>query len=145
MSVSSKSKTNTASKSKSELKESVKATVKESKPTSEKVVPDKAVTKGQSATGSQEYPSGQESDYDAKQDEEKVNFLVNTGLLESYEYVLRSLCKAGLPDGNVYEYAALKMLKFEKKFKAEKRKKELLEKYKENQLHEQEREKAEKK
>ena len=137
MSVSSKSKTNTASKSKSQMKES--------KPTSEKVEPEKAVTKGQSATGSQEYPSGQESDYDAKADEEKVNFLVNTGLLESYEYVLRSLCKAGLPDGNVYEYAALKMLKFEKKFKAEKRKKELLEKYKENQLHEQEREKAEKK
>jgi hypothetical protein len=44
--------------------------------------------------------------------------------------VLRSLCKAGLPEGNVYEYSALKILKFEKKFRAEQRKKELLLKYK---------------
>lgn len=53
--------------------------------------------------------------------------------------MLRSLCKAGLPDGNVYEYAALKVLKFEKKFNAEKRKKELLEKYQQNQILEKER------
>lgn len=44
--------------------------------------------------------------------------------------VLRSLCKAGLPEGNVYEYSALKILKFEKQFRAEQRKKELLLKYK---------------
>jgi hypothetical protein len=39
----------------------------------------------------------------------------------------------------VYEYAALKVLKFEKKFNAEKRKKELLEKYQQNQVLEKER------
>ena len=47
--------------------------------------------------------------------------------------MLRSLCKAGLPDGNVYEYSALKVLKFERKFNAEKKKKELLSKYQQNQ------------
>ena len=39
--------------------------------------------------------------------------------------VLRGLCEAGLPEGNVYEFAALRVLKFEKKFKADKKKKDL--------------------
>ncbi len=39
--------------------------------------------------------------------------------------VLRGLCEAGLPEGNVYEFAALRVLKFEKQFKADKKKKEL--------------------
>lgn len=43
--------------------------------------------------------------------------------------VLRALCDAGLPDGNVYEFAALNMLKFEKKFRAEQRVKELEKKF----------------
>lgn len=136
MSKSGTNKTNTASKKVSESKESQPTSLKQ---------PEADVTQIQSGTASGEYPSEMGTDMDAKQDEEKINFLVNTGLLEAYEYCLRSLCKAGLPDGNVYEYAALKMLKFEKKFKAEKRKKDLLEKYKENQLHEQDREKVEKK
>ena len=51
---------------------------------------------------------------------------------------MRSLCKAGLPEGNVYEYSALKILKFEKKFRAEQRKKELLMKYRLDQEKEKE-------
>ena len=43
--------------------------------------------------------------------------------------MLKSLCEAGLPEGNVYEFAALKVLKFEKKFKADQRSKELKKKY----------------
>ena len=49
--------------------------------------------------------------------------------MEVYESVLRSLCEAGLPEGNVYEFAALKVLKFEKKFKADAKRKELEKKY----------------
>lgn len=64
-------------------------------------------------------------------DEEKSNYLMTSGLLEAYEYVLKSLCKAGLPDGNIYEFAALKVLKFEKNFTNEIKKKEQLLKYKE--------------
>ena len=46
-----------------------------------------------------------------------MNILLNSGILEAYEYVLKSICKAGLPSGNIYEYAAQQVLNYEKKFK----------------------------
>ena len=49
-----------------------------------------------------------------------------------------------LPDGNIYEYSALKVLKFEKRYNAEKRKKDLLKKYEQNQEMERERQEREK-
>jgi len=67
---------------------------------------------------------------------DQMNVLVQYGLMEAYECilllmaaVLRALCEAGLPEGNVYEFAALKILKFEKKFKADQKRKELEKKY----------------
>ena len=60
---------------------------------------------------------------------DQMNVLIKYGLMEAYESVLRSLCEAGLPEGNVYEFAALKVLKFEKKFKAEQKRRELEKKY----------------
>eukprot|EP00826_Nyctotherus_ovalis_P054255 TRINITY_DN7095_c0_g2_i9.p1 TRINITY_DN7095_c0_g2~~TRINITY_DN7095_c0_g2_i9.p1 ORF type:complete len:232 (-),score=78.67 TRINITY_DN7095_c0_g2_i9:17-712(-) len=48
--------------------------------------------------------------------------LRETGIIEAYEYLLRSLCKYGLPTNNVFEFAALSMLKYEKKWKVKKHK-----------------------
>ena len=39
-------------------------------------------------------------------------------MLEAYELFLRSICKHGLPTGDVYEFAAQQIEKFEKKKKA---------------------------
>lgn len=49
----------------------------------------------------------------------KEQILNNSGVLAAYEYFLRRLCKDGFPSGNVYEYAAQAVLKFEKKKQAE--------------------------
>lgn len=56
--------------------------------------------------------------------------LMESGLQEAYEYILTCLCKAGLPEGNVFDYASMKLLKFETKWKAEQKKKQILKKYK---------------
>ena len=37
--------------------------------------------------------------------------------MDGYEYCLRSLCKAGLPEENVFDFLADKMEKFQNKFK----------------------------
>jgi len=60
-------------------------------------------------TGGKSATNKNSSADDGEEDEEKGKFLIRTGLQEVYEYVLRSLCKAGLPEGNVYEYSALKV------------------------------------
>lgn len=39
-------------------------------------------------------------------------------MLEAYEQFLRTLCKYGLPTGDVYEFAAQQIEKFERKKKA---------------------------
>jgi hypothetical protein len=39
-------------------------------------------------------------------------------LLEAYEMFLRAICKHGLPTGDVYEFAAQQIEKYEKKKKA---------------------------
>lgn len=44
--------------------------------------------------------------------------LKQSGILDSYQYLLTSLCKYGLPTGDLYEFAALQVLRFEKKQKS---------------------------
>lgn len=51
-----------------------------------------------------------------------LKILKNSGILDAYEYLLESLCKYGLPTGDLYEFAALTVLKYEKKFKVLKKK-----------------------
>ena len=51
-----------------------------------------------------------------------LKILKNSGILDAYEYLLESLCKYGLPTGDLYEFAALTVLKYEKKFKTLKKK-----------------------
>ena len=46
------------------------------------------------------------------------DIIKDSGLLEAYELFLRSLCKHGLPTGDIYEFAAQQMQKFEKKKRA---------------------------
>lgn len=47
-----------------------------------------------------------------------------SGVMDGYQYLLTSLCKYGLPTGDLYEFSALTILRYEKKVKAQ-RKKEL--------------------
>jgi hypothetical protein len=58
--------------------------------------------------------------------------LKQSGILDSYQYLLTSLCKYGLPTGDLYEFSALTVLRYEKKLKAE-RKRELDTRIKERQ------------
>ena len=46
----------------------------------------------------------------------------NSGILDAYQYLLTSLCKYGLPTGDLYEFSALQVLRYEKKIKNEKKK-----------------------
>ena len=55
--------------------------------------------------------------------------LKQSGILDSYQYLLTSLCKYGLPTGDLYEFSALTVLRYEKKVKIQ-RKKELEERMK---------------
>lgn len=43
--------------------------------------------------------------------------LVDSGLIEAYDHFLRLLCRHGCPVGDIYEYAAQQMEKFQKKKK----------------------------
>ena len=60
--------------------------------------------------------------------------LLNSGLLEGYEFILKSLCKAGLPEGNIFDYASTKLLQFETKWKGEVKRREKLMKYKQGEV-----------
>ena len=40
--------------------------------------------------------------------------LRKTGIVDAYEYLLRMLCKYGLPKDNIYDFAAVQMMQFEK-------------------------------
>ena len=51
-----------------------------------------------------------------------LKILKNSGILDAYEHLLESLCKYGLPTGDLYEFSALTVLKYEKKFKLMKKK-----------------------
>lgn len=54
-------------------------------------------------------------------DIERANEVLGSGILEGYEYILKNLCKSGLPKGNCFEYASIKMLQFEAKWNTEMR------------------------
>ena len=58
-----------------------------------------------------------------------LKVLKQSGILDSYQYLLTSLCKYGLPTGDLYEFSALQVLRYEKKLKAQK-KKELVDRLK---------------
>ena len=52
-------------------------------------------------------------------------YLQKSGIINAYEYLLTSLCENGLPTGNLYEFAALMMLKYEKRMKTQQRKQQI--------------------
>ena len=56
------------------------------------------------------------------------------GMLDAYKYLITQLCKCGLPDGNLFEYASVVIRNYEKKWKEKKSQmtKEKIEKYFEN-------------
>lgn len=62
--------------------------------------------------------------------EANSQFLIDSGLLDGYEYCLRSLCKANLPEDNVFEFLAKKMEKFEVQFKQNEERVKKIEEYK---------------
>jgi len=51
-----------------------------------------------------------------------LKLLKTSGILDAYQYLLTSLCKYGLPTGDLYEFAALQILRYEKKLKSQKKK-----------------------
>ncbi len=57
--------------------------------------------------------------------------LEESGMLDAYKYLITQLCKNGLPTGNLFEYSALVIKNYEKKWKEKKSKmnKEKLEQY----------------
>jgi hypothetical protein len=62
-----------------------------------------------------------------KPNNKALAYLEKTGLLQGYECTLQtdlltSLCENGLPTGDLYEFAALMILKFEKRWKTQQRK-----------------------
>lgn len=46
-----------------------------------------------------------------------VQVLERSGILDAYEYFLRAICKNGLPEANIFEFAAQQILKYQKKVK----------------------------
>ena len=62
---------------------------------------------------------------------------MESGLLEAYECnysftldVIKSLYKAGMPEGNIFDFTSSRILKFEHKWNTEQKKKAILDKYK---------------
>jgi len=53
------------------------------------------------------------------QEKEKKTVLETSGILDAYNFLLKEVCRYGLPKGNVYEFAAISILKYERKMKAE--------------------------
>jgi len=52
--------------------------------------------------------------------------LERSGILDAYEYFLRAICKNGLPEANIFEFAAQQILKYQKKMKVKDARKEEL-------------------
>ena len=84
--------------------------------------------------------SENETEKNVKQEENKTpfeqkayNLLKNNGMLDAYNYVLTNICKDGLPQGDIFEYASYMFGSYEKKWKQMKSKevKEKIKKYKE--------------
>lgn len=54
---------------------------------------------------------------DSKNESIKYPILENSGLYAAYESLIKNICKHGLPTGDIYEYSAMHILRFEKKIK----------------------------
>ena len=54
--------------------------------------------------------------------EKAQKILEEGGMLDAYKYVLAQLCRHGLPNGNIFEYASYVVKNFEKKWKDKKSK-----------------------
>ena len=67
----------------------------------------------------------QEESKNATPQDKALAYLQKSGIINAYEYLLTSLCENGLPTGNLYEFAALMMLKYEKRMKGQQRKEQL--------------------
>ena len=50
-----------------------------------------------------------------------LKVLKQSGVLDGYQYLLTNLCQYGLPTGDLYEFSALTILRYEKKLKATKK------------------------
>ena len=50
-----------------------------------------------------------------------LKVLKQSGVLDAYQYLLTNLCQYGLPTGDLYEFSALTILRYEKKLKATKK------------------------
>lgn len=48
--------------------------------------------------------------------------LKSSGILDAYQNLMTQLCKYGLPTGDLYEFSALTITKYEKKLKAQRKK-----------------------
>ena len=66
-----------------------------------------------------------EENKNATPQDKALAYLQKSGIINAYEYLLTSLCENGLPTGNLYEFAALMMLKYEKRMKNQQRKQQL--------------------
>jgi hypothetical protein len=60
-----------------------------------------------------------------------VGVLEKSGILDAYEYFLRAICKNGLPEANIFEFAAQQILKYQKKMKVKDAKLDKIEKIEE--------------
>ena len=96
------------------------------------------VTKQSKKSLSPKERSVEKSQEDNRSPLEKKSFrlLKNNGMLDGYKYVLANICKDGLPQGDIFEYAAYLFSSYEKKWKQLKSKeiKEKIMKYKEDKL-----------
>jgi len=50
-----------------------------------------------------------------------LKVLKQSGVLDGYQYLLTNLCQYGLPTGDLYEFSALTILRYENKLKATKK------------------------
>jgi ribosomal protein S8 len=51
-----------------------------------------------------------------------LKVLKQSGIMDAYQYLLTQLCQYGLPTGDLYEFSALTVLRYEKKMKQKKKK-----------------------
>jgi hypothetical protein len=56
---------------------------------------------------------------EAAKPKKEEDLIKESGLLEAYELFLRAVCKHGLPEGNVYEFAAQQIERYERKKRAQ--------------------------
>jgi len=70
--------------------------------------------------------------------ETQSKFLIDSGMMDAYEYCLKSLCNANLPKEHVFDFLAQKIEKFEVKFKENQERLQKIEEYKQKLREEEE-------